>query len=130
MKYLKNLLGFSALIAGLLFSVFSFSQMENPVTWKFSTVQLDEKTYNLIMEGTIEKKWHLYSQFFDAGGPMPLQFTFNESPNYKLVGNVTETPSPKEEYDEVFEIHVKYFEKYAKFVQKIEVLTDKGFNVK
>jgi hypothetical protein len=48
MKYQKKLLGFSALIAGLLFSVFSFSQMENPVNWKFSTVQLDEKTYNLI----------------------------------------------------------------------------------
>lgn len=130
MKYLKKLLVFSAFIAGLLFSVFSFSQMENPVNWKFSTVQLNAKTYNLIMEATIEKKWHLYSQFFDAGGPMPLQFNFKESPNFKLVGNVTETPNPKEEYDDVFEINVKYFEKYAKFVQKIEVLTDSGFNVK
>ncbi|HNQ67242.1 MAG TPA: cytochrome c biogenesis protein CcdA [Bacteroidales bacterium] len=117
----------------MLISLFSFTkllaQVEEPVKFKFSIEESDNSVYNLIIEAEIEEKWHLYSQYFDFGGPMPLYFAFEQSDDYKLIDSVIESPEPHEEFDDIFGINVKYFNKSAKFTQKIEVLTDKGFNV-
>ena len=118
-----------AVVALFSFSVM-FAQMAEPVKWKFSTEKISEKEFNLVMTATIEDKWHLYSQHFDAGGPMPLVITYTKSDKYKTVGQTTESPAPTAEYDDVFMVNVKYFTKKATFKQKIEVLTDASFSVK
>lgn len=128
MKIIRSVVLVTAILAGL-FSNFLYSQIEEPVKWKFSTEKIDEKTLNLIMEASIDEKWHLYSQHFETGGPLPLIFKFIETGNYKLIDGVSESPKPKTEFDEVFEVNVSYFEKKAKFVQKVEILNDKGFNI-
>ncbi len=118
-----------AVVALFSFSVM-FAQMAEPVKWKFSTEKISDKEFNLVMTATIEDKWHLYSQHFDAGGPMPLVITYTKSDKYKTVGQTTESPTPTAEYDDVFMVNVKYFTKKATFKQKIEVLTDASFTVK
>ena len=118
-----------AIVALFSFSVM-FAQMAEPVKWKFSTEKISDKEYNLVMTASIEDKWHLYSQHFDAGGPMPLVITYTKSDKYKTVGQTTESPTPTSEYDDVFMVNVKYFTKKATFKQKIEVLTDASFSVK
>ena len=118
-----------AVVALFSFSVM-FAQMAEPVKWKFSTEKISEKEFNLVMTATIEDKWHLYSQHFDAGGPMPLVITYTKSDKYKTVGQTTESPAPTSEYDDVFMVNVKYFTKKATFKQKIEVLTDASFSIK
>ncbi len=118
-----------AVVALFSFSVM-FAQMAEPVKWKFSTEKISEKEFNLVMTATIEDKWHLYSQHFDAGGPMPLVITYTKSDKYKTVGQTTESPTPTSEYDDVFMVNVKYFTKKATFKQKIEVLTDASFFIK
>ncbi|MBO7134140.1 MAG: thioredoxin family protein [Bacteroidales bacterium] len=107
-----------------------FAQMAEPVKWKFSTEKISDKEFNLVMTATIEDKWHLYSQHFDAGGPMPLEIKYTKSDKYKLVGTTSESPTPTAEYDDVFMVNVKYFTKKATFKQKIEVLADASFSVK
>ncbi len=129
MKTFRILLFIVITFAGIFFSSKINAQIEEPVKWKFSTEKIDENTLNLIMEASIEDNWHLYSQFFDAGGPLPLIFNFEENNNYKLIGGVIEYQQPKEEFDDVFEITVRYFEKYAKFTQKVEILSNEGFNI-
>ena len=118
-----------AVVALFSFSVM-FAQMAEPVKWKFSTEKISEKEFNLVMTATIEDKWHLYSQHFDAGGPMPLVITYTKSDKYKTIGQTTESPAPTSEYDDVFMVNVKYFTKKATFKQKIEVLTDASFSIK
>ncbi|MBO7480682.1 MAG: thioredoxin family protein [Bacteroidales bacterium] len=118
-----------AVVALFSFSVM-FAQMAEPVKWKFSTEKISDKEFNLVMTASIEDKWHLYSQHFDAGGPMPLVISFTKSDKYKTVGQTTESPSPTSEYDDVFMVNVKYFTNKATFKQKIEVLTDASFSVK
>lgn len=114
----------------LLFSGFLKAQVANPVTWKYETEKVDETHYNLIMNATIEDKWHLYSQYFDFGGPMPLYIQFEEAETYRTIDSVSEYTAPIKEYDETFEIDVCYFCKEAKFVQPIEVLSKDGFTIK
>lgn len=113
----------------ILFIVSASSQVEEPVKWKFSTEKLDGNYLNLIIEATIDEEWHLYSQYFEMGGPMPLYIEFEKTNKYNLIDSVIELPDPKVEFDDVFELEVKYFIKSAKFIQKVEILTEDGFNV-
>ena len=127
MVFLRKVL----LLAAAMFTfTMLFAQMAEPVKWKFSTEKISDKEFNLVMTATIEDKWHLYSQHFDAGGPMPLEIKYTKSDKYKLVGTTSESPTPTAEYDDVFEVNVKYFTKKATFKQKIEVLADASFSVK
>ena len=63
------------------------AQMERPVSWKFA-VQLIAGTQEAILTFTVNVsgKWHIYSQFIEAGGPEPTSFTFTPSADYELVG--------------------------------------------
>src|ERR1039457_6718004 len=42
----------------------------------FKIQQADNDTAYLVFTAKIDKGWHLYSQFVDAGGPIPTSFKF------------------------------------------------------
>ncbi len=105
------------------------AQMFEPVKWTFSQKKVSQDEVLLIFKANIEPHWHLYGQYFEDGGPIRLQFTFNESENYKKSGKVAESPKPHVEYDSIFELNVQYFEHKASFTQKIKILSEKDFVV-
>jgi thiol:disulfide interchange protein DsbD len=107
-----------------------FSQIEEPVKFKFKAEKLDDTHYNLIFEAAIEDGWHLYSPYMDLGGPKPLYFEFEASESYSLVDSILESSVPHEEYDDVFEINTLYFKKSVVFTQQVELLTKDGFVIK
>ncbi|MGC9331212.1 MAG: protein-disulfide reductase DsbD family protein [Bacteroidales bacterium] len=131
---MKPLFSFSfilMLVTGIfMFPVEGNAQQENPVTWKLTTQQVDENHINLVMEASIEKNWHLYTINMAEGGPMPLVFDFESSPNYKPVGGIQESPEPIKSYDDVFNVEVKYHAKKATYTQKFKVLTNDSFTIK
>jgi thiol:disulfide interchange protein DsbD len=110
-------------------SLNGFSQIKSPVKWTYSVKQVNENTAELIFTANIEKAWHLYSQYMEEGGPIVTSFVFNKDKTYKLDGKTSE-PTPEAEYDEMFKMTVKYFNKQAIFKQKIKILSDKDFSVK
>lgn len=120
-----------AIITGILLLVLvfkpSYSQVEEPVKFKLLTEKVDDTHVNIIYEAEIEEGWHLYSQYMPYGGPMPLYFEFDASENFSLIDSVTESPEPHGEYDDVFEIDVKFFNGKAVFTQQIELLTKEPF---
>jgi thiol:disulfide interchange protein DsbD len=118
-----------AVLALILFSVFVNAQQSNPVTWTFTTESINKSEYNLVMTGTIEKDWHLYTIDIEEGGPMPMYIEFEESNDYSLVGGIVESPKPKEVYDEVFDVNVKYHEKQVVYKQKIKTTNKDGFTI-
>lgn len=106
----------------LFFISFSLqSQILNPVKWTFSTKQISDTEAELIFKASIDKGWHLYSQFVEPGGPIPTGFTFNPSKAYQLLGKVQE-PKAIVEFDKVFEMNVGYFDGEATFRQKVKLL--------
>lgn len=126
-KFMKaSVLLFSFFIIGL---SNSFAQVKEPVKFKMEIENLENSIYELIFEAEIDDMWHLYGQYFDLGGPRPLYFDFDENENFKLIDSVVELSEVIHEFDDVFEVNVAYFAKQAKFVQKIEVLTDDAFNI-
>ena len=88
----------------LLFFLFSFlalanlnAQIVKPVKWSTKVEKLSESEFNLVMQGTIDDGWHLYSQFTPENGPLPAVFSFeNTKGNYELVGKAKESPYKKQ----------------------------------
>jgi hypothetical protein len=106
------------------------AQLTEPVKWRYSVKQISDKEAVLIFDARIDPNWHMYSQYFPDGGPVKMSFKFSESKDFKKIGKVTESPKPKTEKDEVFEIDVQYFEGKATLSQKIQILSKREFVIK
>lgn len=117
------------MIAFAAFALASTAQILEPVKWSFSSERTGVGEAELIFTASIDDGWYLYSQDIPEGGPVPTGFYFEESSDYKLVGNVTE-PKPIEKYDEIFRMDLKFFSGNPVFKQKIKPLTNESFTVK
>ena len=104
----------------IILSLCGFSQIQNPVKWKFSKEQTTDREAVLIFQATIDKEWHIYSQFTPDGGPFPTAFTFEKDKCFSLVGKVSE-PKAHEEFDSTFEIKVLTLEGKITLTQKVKL---------
>lgn len=113
-------------IVFLLFFLFAFAkgnaQILEPVKW---TSKIEKKSGNnavLIFDGTIEKDWHMYSQFTPDGGPLALEITFkNQKGNYNLVGKAKEGKT-RTAFNDVFGVNETFFEGKAHIEQEITII--------
>lgn len=120
-----------ALFVSIFFIISStvFAQIVDPVKWNYKSKNVSGDTTEIIFEAKIDMNWHLYSQYFDAGGPVRTTFYFDESDKFEIIGKTSESPEPEEVMDEIFNMKVKYFSNAATFVQKIRVLSEKDFTI-
>ncbi len=103
-----------------LISLFSFSQIYNPVSWSTNVVDNNDGTFNLEIKAEIDEGWHLYSQVLpNDDGPIATEFTFKDSPDFERIGDVVE-PKAKTEFDPNFDMDLNYFEEEVVFVQKVK----------
>jgi thiol:disulfide interchange protein DsbD len=106
------------------------SQVLDPVKWKTKTEKISDTEYNLVLEATIDSDWHLYSQFTPDGGPIPLSFAFAPAKGvYDLVGKTKES-TYKKQFNDVFGVDEFFFEKKAKFIQKVTISSAEGATIK
>lgn len=114
------------LVLLLIFTAFyTNAQILNPVKWTTKVEKISETEFNLIINGTIDAGWHVYSQFTPDGGPLPMVLDFkNQSGNYSLVGKAVESKY-KKQFNEVFEVDEYFFEKAMTVTQKIKVTNAK-----
>ena len=100
------------------------SKILEPVKWKFTAEKTGSKKYDLFFKAHIDKGYHLYSLTIPENGPLPTEFSFETSENYKLIGKPVEVTKPIEQYDDVFEMNIKFFEDEAVFKQSIELTSN------
>ncbi len=106
----------------------SKGQIIEPVHWTFSVEQTSSTEAVLILRAKIDPPYHIYSQTNVGGIGLPVEFKFNKTAEFELVGNVSE-PKAKEEFDKTENVTLKYFEKDVTFRQKIKIKTDKPFSI-
>lgn len=100
------------------------AQILEPVKWSTSVEKVSDTEYKLISKATIESGWHLYSQNVPEEGPIPTSFVYDESEGaFKFIDNTSEENGQTID-DPVFQMKIKFFEKSATFIQKVEVLGD------
>jgi thiol:disulfide interchange protein len=95
-------------------------QILTPVKWNFSSTKTSDNNYDLKFKATIDKTWHIYSQYIEDNGPVPTKFTFLPNSDVELIGK-TEEPKGHEEHDPNFDMKLTYFENEVTFVQKVKV---------
>ena len=121
---LLSLIGFMALMGDV-----AVAQQLDPAKWSYSVKEISPTEAELVFTAKIDDGWHLYSQYTDPAGPLPIVFEFAKSPDYELIGKVVE-PKPHEERDPLFDCVVKSFSGTVVFRQKVRRLSDDDFSVK
>lgn len=116
-------------LLGIMLSVGLWAQQLDPTKWTYNVKELSATEAELVFTAHIEEGWHLYSQYTDPAGPLPIVFEFSKSPDYELVGKVLE-PKPHEELDPLFDCVVKSFTGTVVFRQKVKRLSEADFDVK
>jgi len=100
------------------------AQFSEPVKFKTSAEKISDTEYNLIIKATIEKGWHLYSQFTHKEGSLPIVISNEDSEAiFKLIGKATESKT-KKKFNKTFGVEETFFEHTAILKQKIKLLKD------
>jgi len=103
------------LFLNLLFTGLALAQ--NPVTWTTQAKQVDSLTYDVVITATIEEKWHLYATEMPEDGPLPTEFTFQDT---TPIGPLTHSELITG-FDPIFEMELSYFDNKATFYQTVVV---------
>ncbi|WP_433780523.1 cytochrome c biogenesis protein CcdA [Flavobacterium anhuiense] len=103
------------------FALASNAQILEPVKWTSKMEKKGDKVI-LIFDGTIEKDWHMYSQFTPDGGPLALEISFkNQKGNYELIGKAKEGKT-RTAFNDVFGVDETFFEGKAHIEQEIKII--------
>ena len=111
-----------------LFTLKGFGQIYDPIKWSYAAKKTSKTEAVVFLKATLDKGWHLYSQFVERGGPQPTKFTFEKSNVYSLSGYTAE-PKPIVRLEPAFMMEVGFFENSVIFQQKVK-LTGKKSTVK
>ena len=104
-------------------------KQKDPVSWTTQVEKVSDNEYNLIFKAKADPHWHFYSQYSE--GTMPMAFYFDDIVGFRLVGEVSESPKPKEEYDKDLGGLTKYWDEKtpATFVQNIKITTKEKVHI-
>ncbi len=107
-----------------------FSQVYEPVSWKFEVKETSDTEAEIRFIAAIESGWHVYATTLPSDdGPIPTSFTLEPSAAFAKKGAVKQGKF-KTEYDPNFGMDLNYFDNQATFIQTIARKSEKNFNVK
>ena len=104
-----------------LFCLPMFAQMQDPVQFKTEWKEISATEAEIVFTGTIDAGWHVYSTELGDGGPTSATFNIDEIKGAELVGKLTPGAGEIDKMDPIFGMQVRYFEKSAKFTQKVKL---------
>lgn len=99
-----------------------FAQKDNPVSWKFEAIKLDNNKVKINAFAKMQKEWVIYSQNIEGDGPIPTSFTV-----YDQEVRFDEEDKPIKEHDEVFDMEVVKFKAKASFSSIVEAKGNEVF---
>ena len=131
MRKMKTVLSTGLILLFVMLSASSFGQWADKISWTFKLEKIDDKSAFIVGSAQLKDGWHVFSVTHDPEKAdftgVPTTFIVPKSPNFKAVGPLKDGLTPKKHNDELGTSI--YFEKKAVFKQKIEVLTDKPFDL-
>jgi thiol:disulfide interchange protein DsbD len=112
-------------LSTLFFLLFAFfvanAQVKEPVKWTSKIEKKSATEYLLVFSATIEDNWHMYSQFSDENGAIPLEVIFNNNKgNYTPVGKAAESKTEKA-FNDTFGVTETFWSHSAQLKQTIKI---------
>ncbi|GLB52344.1 thiol:disulfide interchange protein DsbD [Neptunitalea chrysea] len=120
---MRKLLVVLLLLTGISgFAQLGNQEMNEPVKWFYKVEKISDTDFNLIFKATIERDWHVYSQFTKEGGSLPMTIKFeNLGTDYELVG-IAEEGDTYTEYNDIFEVDETFFKDELFVKQRVHLL--------
>jgi len=115
-----------SLILLLFFTNNVFSQILEPISWKFSIDSSEFETsgaLSLTFTPTTELGWYIYSSDNDPNSGPRTEFEFYPNKTYTILGEIIPL-NVKTKFDEVWEANVRYLDNKGSFTQKINISND------
>ena len=115
-----------SLILLLFFTNNVFSQILEPISWKFRVDSSEFETsgaLSLTFTPTTELGWYIYSSDNDPNSGPRTEFEFYPNKTYTILGEIIPL-NVKTKFDEVWEANVRYLDNKGSFTQKINISND------
>ncbi len=96
------------------------AQMMDPVHFTTQLKVLKNGEAELIFKATIDAGWHVYSTGLGNDGPISASFNKVKMDGAETVGKLQARGNEIKQFDKLFGMEVRYFEKAVTFVQKIK----------
>ncbi|UQB70353.1 protein-disulfide reductase DsbD family protein [Epilithonimonas zeae] len=103
----------------LIITIFN-AQIKNPIKFKFDVVSVGKDEYEAVLTGTIEDKWHIYSQDLPPDSGIPTEFKITSKQGIQLLGKVQEIGKKHDEFSEAFGAQIVYYSNKVVFKQKFK----------
>lgn len=102
-----------------LFALSAMAQMMDPVHFTTELKKLKGNEAELVFSATIDPGWHVYSTNLGSNGPISASFNTVKMDGAELVGKLQTRGHEIKNFDKLFDMELRYFEKAVTFVQKI-----------
>ena len=94
-------------------------QMVNPVHFSSQLKKLKGNEGEIVFSATVDDGWHVYSTDMGNDGPISATFNVVKMEGAEPVGKLTPRGNIIKQYDKMFGMELRFFEKKAQFVQKV-----------
>ena len=103
----------------LLFALSVMAQMMDPVHFTSKLNELKGGEAELVFSATIDPGWHVYSTNLGNDGPISASFNAVKMDGVEPIGKLQTRGKEIKQYDKLFEMELRYFERAVTFVQKV-----------
>ena len=98
----------------------AFAQMVDPVKFSSKLEMLKDGEAQIVFTGKIDDGWHVYSTNLGNDGPISATFNAVKMDGAEPVGKLTPKGHEISQFDNMFGMKLRFFEKSVTFVQKIK----------
>ncbi|MBS1753549.1 MAG: hypothetical protein KF741_13090 [Ferruginibacter sp.] len=106
-------------------------QAQIPVSWKYVSKKVSDKTFEVHITATIQRGWHLYSQTQPADAiAVPTSIKFNVHPLIKLNGKPKETGTLEKYTERSLGIEQWQYSNKVEFVQTVTLKSNVKTTIK
>ncbi len=113
---------------GLFVTLCVQAQIQEPVKFTTELKQLSDSEVEIVFNAAIDPGWHVYSTELGDGGPISATFNVESMEGIEPEGKLTPAGQEIAAFDKVFEMNVRYFERTARFVQRLKI-TAKEYHI-
>ena len=112
------------LFVGLL-TLAAEGQRVNPVHFSSQLTTLKGGEAEIIFSATIDDGWHVYSTDMGSDGPISATFNVVKMEGVETVGKLQPRGQVTKQYDKMFGMELRFFEKKGQFVQRVRFTQSK-----
>ena len=100
-------------------AIMAQAQIMDPVHFSSQLKELKHGEAEIIFTATIDPGWHVYSTDMGSDGPVSATFNAVKMDGVEKIGRLQPRGNVIKQYDKMFDMELRFFEKRATFVQKI-----------